>query len=190
MQDSAEKRLAAAITKDKRERSKTYREISDESKAAAITADIQFKTRGLKAAAGRGKVDFNSLEDVRRRTEEYFSACAQAAAIPSVQGLATFGYGISRAALYKHINNHPGTPVVEYIDTARDTIADALLSAGLRRDADSACAIFVLKNNHNFSDRLQIEPIPSDPLLGPVQDQEALQKRILESVVCEEWEDE
>ena len=72
MQDSAEKRLAAAITKDKRERSKTYREISDESKAAAITADIQFKTRGLKAAAGRGKVDFNSLEDVRRRTEEYF----------------------------------------------------------------------------------------------------------------------
>lgn len=169
--------MATAIAADKRSRSKTYREISDESKAAAIAADVNFKTAGLMAAANRDKVNFSNLSDVKKRTEEYMQACQSAGALPSFLGLAGFGYGLSRQAVYKYLNEHQGEPAAEFIELARDTIADILSSAALRRDADNSTAIFVLKNSHGFSDVVQIQPVPQADPLGTVTTVEDLASR-------------
>lgn len=91
--------MIKATASEKKSRSKTYREISDESKAAAIAADVAFKTDGLMAAVSRGKVDFSDLDDVKCRTAEYMRACQEAGALPSFLGLAGYGYGVSRQAV-------------------------------------------------------------------------------------------
>ena len=169
--------MATAIAADKRSRSKTYREISDESKAAAIAADVSFKTAGLMEAANRDKVNFSDLDDVKRRTENYMRACQEAGALPSFLGLAGYGYGLSRQAVYKYLTEHHGEEAAEFVELARDAIADILAAAALRRDADNSTAIFVLKNSHGFSDVVQIQPVPQADPLGTVTTAEALASR-------------
>ena len=180
------KELAALIGREKRERSKTYKEISDESKAANISADVAFQTKGLIAAAGKNRVDLNDLDDVKRRVISYMDACTEAAAIPSFIGLCTHGLGLSRAAVYKYLTAHSGTATAEFIELTRDTLADILCSAALRRDADNSTAIFILKNSHNFRDRLELEAVPPADPLSPVTDPAERRRRIEAAVVDEE----
>lgn len=155
-----------------------YKEVANACKAEAISADIAHKRQSLFAASERDRVDFSNLEDVKRRTSEYLTACEQNASFPSFMGLANYGYGISRNSLYKYLRAHPGTATAEFIETARDTIADILSAASLRRDADAATAIFILKNCHGFVDKLEIEHETSTSPLGPKANLEELQRQI------------
>lgn len=187
-------KLTELVAGDRQENSRKYSksnskypEISAEVKAEALASDIKFQTKGLLAAAGRGRVDFHDLEDVKKRTREYFTACAEAegAVIPSFLGLCTHGFGISRSATYKYLATHSGEPAAEFIEMTRDALADILCSAALRRDADNSTAIFVLKNCHNFVDRVEVTPVQTAPPVEQI-DVEALQRRIMGSVVLDD----
>ncbi len=182
--------LAASLAERKREKPKIYRELADEAKAAAISADVSFKRKSLMDSANRPRVNLNNLEDVKSRTNDFLVACETASVVPTFLGLSV-ALGGSRQWLYKFLQSNPGTPSAEFLETTRDVLADALINSSLCRTTDAATTIFALKNLHGFSDRMEIVPKAEDPgPLGPTMDPEELRRRIEDNIVDDEWEDE
>lgn len=163
-----------------------YKEQSDEHKGKALSADIRSKTDALKLAASRERVDFRNLHQVQQRVYEYMAACEKAESFPSVQGLAAYGFGCSRQWLNRFLKEHPNSNVSQFIEMVKDSFSDILTNQSLYRNCDSVQAIFQMKNNHDFADRLQIEPLqPVDPL-GDAPDIDELTKRIAGTVVLDD----
>ena len=139
-----------------------YKTQSEAFKKAELATDIGRAINTLSSDCTR--VDFYDIDDVRRRITDYFTACSQAGIYPSVQGLASYGFGISRQALNQWRNrpNNRGTEVANLIDRACDMMADILTNQALRNNANAIQAIFQLKNNHAFADRVEIEPVQGE----------------------------
>lgn len=135
-----------------------YKAQADEHKGGILAADIYQHVQALADADQRGKVDFHNIQDVKERTYNYFKACQQAEVFPSVMGLASHGYGISRQALNQYLRAHQGEEAAEFICRARDTIADILTNASLFNNANAAQVIFQLKNHFGHSDTPEPEP--------------------------------
>ena len=167
--------------------SKIYKEVSDKLRTEAIRADISSHAKQLKEVERGGKVDFTNFEDVKERTYKYVEACANAAAFPSVMGLASVGFGVSGQALNAYISRNPDTIVTEFLLETKDLIADVLTNAALHRNADATSVIFQLKNHYGHVDAVAVEPITKEPL-GTVPDQRALEERIAGSVVVDDWQ--
>lgn len=179
--------LAAELTaqKSSKGRSKIYKELSDEHRAEIISADVRRKAEAIKRCCR--KVDLSDLSQVKERTQDYLTACAESGTIPNVLGLASYGFGCSRQWLNEYMRTHPDSETTEYLETLKDMFADTLINASLGRVADSTMGIFVLKNCAGFRDRFEIEPITeSAPPLGPLMDQKALEAKIAADVADEE----
>lgn len=141
---------------------KLYKAQSDEHKGELLAADIMQRAKGLLESEERGKVDFSSFADVQARTYNYLDACARAEVYPSVMGLAVHGYGISRQALNQYLLNHAGSRTAEFINKAKDVMADILTNASLYNNANAVQVIFQLKNHFEHSDKVEIQPVPAD----------------------------
>lgn len=155
--------MAETLTAEREQngyKKKLYKIESDEHKSETLQADILNRVGALRELDERGKVNFNDLADVKRRTEDYFTACASAAVYPSVMGLAVHGYGISRQALNQYLqrNNNATT---EFILIAKDIMADILTNASLFNNANAVQALFQLKNHFNHADRVELEAVPA-----------------------------
>lgn len=136
-----------------------YKTEAEEFKKGELANDI---SRAINAIAeDRERVDFSNIADVKQRITDYFSACAAAGVYPSVQGLASYGFGISRQALnqWRNRNNNRGSEVSLLIDRACDMMADILTNQSLHNNANPVQSLFQLKNNHSFADRVEIEPV-------------------------------
>ena len=142
---------------------KLYKAEADAHKAEELQKDIRTKSEMLYSTNEQNKVDFNDLEDIKRRTKSYLDACAATGTFPSMMGLASYGYGISRQNLYWRLRNHPDSEVSRFIDRVRDLIADVLAGAALKRNADNVTTIFILKNGLGFSDRVELEAVTQEP---------------------------
>ena len=111
----------------------------------------------------------------------------KAAAFPSVMGLATMAYGYSPQGLNKYLRENPEAPSAQFIEMLKSTFADILTNQSLYRNADTAQAIFQLKNQNGFADKVQIEPViqNTDPLAA-VTDPEERRRRIESAIVDDE----
>ncbi|MCI9257745.1 terminase small subunit [Acutalibacter sp.] len=156
---------------------KIYKAAADEHKGEQLQADLENRIAALHEAEKQDKIDFNDLEQVKRRAYDYLEACKQAAVFPSVMGLAVHGFGISRQALNQYLQRNPYSPSSEFINKIRDMMADILSNAALYRNADAVSVIFQLKNHFDHSDKVQVEPVQNNPL-GPMPDPEELRRRI------------
>ena len=154
-----------------------YKAESDAHKAESLAADIENRIVALKQTAGRQRVDFSNLSQVQERTYAYLEACGQAEAFPSVQGLAVLAYGYSRQGLNRFLREHPDAPAAQFVEMAKDIIVDILTNQSLYRNCDSVQAIFQMKNNHDFADRVQVEAVTAQNPLGGQVDQQALMER-------------
>ena len=148
------------IDRNKRPNQPIYKIQSGEFKKQELSADIQrvidiFSVR-------RPKVNFRQSEEVQTRIVEYFTACANAGVYPSVQGLAVQGFGVSRQALNQWRNKHQDLDSTKLIEMACDLIADILTNQSLHNNANPVQALFQLKNNHAFTDRVEVAPVYSD----------------------------
>lgn len=173
--------LADKLSKEKSDkRPRIYREISDELKAETISKVITMNANALKDQPKR--VDLSDIDQVRKRTQDYLTACADAGVIPTVMGLAAHGYACSRQWVNEYLRNNPGSESAEYIERTKDAFADVLVTSALNRAADATMAIFTLKNTNGFADRLEVTPPNPEPPLGRLPDQKALEERIMGSV--------
>jgi len=178
-----EREEVAAILADKA-RSKLYPEISKELKTEAISSDVSRKTAAL--MENMDKVDLNDLRAVKKRTEVYLQGCADSGTFPTVMGLASLGFGVSRQWLNEYLRVHPDTPTADFIERTKDLFADILSNAALSRTATETMSIFILKNCAGFVDKMEITPRPPEGPLGAAVSQAELESRIQDIVVDEE----
>lgn len=139
-----------------------YKVQAEQFKAEQLSQDIGRAVYALsQPEAEAERVDFSNVEDVRRRIVDYLKACQLSGTYPSVQGLASFGFGISRQALNQWLrrDKNSSSEVAQLIGRATDMFADILTNQSLHNNANGIQALFQLKNNHAFADRVEIEPI-------------------------------
>lgn len=163
-----------------------YKAQADEHRGELLAADIDRKIEGLKKAIARERVDWNDLHDVRRRSLEYLECCKEAQAIPTVSGLAVFALGVTRQALNLYLREHPNTPTAVFLSQVKDCFSDVLETSALTRNIDSVMSIFVMKNDHDRADRVQLEPVTTAQPLGESVDRAALEQRIAGSVIVDD----
>lgn len=145
-------------------RQKVYKDDADGRKAQALREDIAIKIEQLEAVNGRQKVDWQDLNLVKERTIAYFRACEKAACIPSVMGLAVYGFGVDRGTLNEFIRRYPETNSARFLLAVKDVIADVLTNAALNRRIDNVMSIFQLKNGHGFRDSVEIQAATETPI--------------------------
>lgn len=156
--------MAAQLEADKKTKSgkpsKIYKEISDEAKREALTANINFQMQMLADVSARGRVDLNNFDEVKTCAANYMQACAVAGSFPTFENLAlSLGYGRSR--LYKYLNAHPDSETAQFINLLQNSFASILQSQALAKNADVIMSIFLLKNsNLGYSDKSEIEIAP------------------------------
>ena len=161
-----------------------YKVQAEQFKAEQLSQDIGRAVYALsQPEAEAERVDFSSVEDVRRRIVDYLRACQLSGVYPSVQGLASFGFGISRQALNQWLrrDKNRGSEVAQLIERACDMFADVLTNQSLHNNANGIQALFQLKNNHAFADRLEIEPIYDKA------EEESMSKEELEQWIMERY---
>lgn len=167
--------------KGERGRNKLYPEIAQELKSEAISSDISRKTATL--MENTGKVDLSDLQAVMERTKVYLQGCADSGTFPSVMGLASLGFGVSRQWLNEFCRTHKGSPSAEYLERLKDVFADILTNAALNRTAAETMSIFVLKNTAGFVDKVEITPGAPENPLGAEPDQKTLESRLADIVI-------
>lgn len=143
-----------------------YKAQVDRHKAEELSADLENRIEALRTSTQRGPIDWNNVEQIKSRTFDYLTACAQSKTYPSIMGLSFHGFGISRQALCKYLSKYPDSPSAIFISMTKDLIADLLTNAALYRNADPVSVIFQLKNHFEHSDKLQLEPIRQESPLG------------------------
>ena len=82
------------------------------------------------------------------------------------------------------MQTHPDSETTQFLLQIKDLLADTLEVGALNRNLDSVMAIFTMKNDHDRLDRVQLEPVISEPL-GTTPDQKALGELIAGSVVVD-----
>ena len=112
--------------------------------------------------------------------------CKEAQAIPTVSGLSVFALGVTRQALNLYLREHPNTPTALFLSQVKDCFSDVLETSALTRNIDSVMSIFVMKNDHDRADRVQLEPVITAQPLGAEPDVDALAERINGSVVVDD----
>ena len=140
-----------------------YKIQAEEFKKAELEKDIGRALNALSEPDAE-RVDFSNVEDVRRRIVDYFKACQIASVYPSVQGLASFGFGISRQALnqWRQRDKNRHTEAAALIERACDMMADILTNQSLHNNANPVQSLFQMKNNHSFADKIEIQPVIDD----------------------------
>ena len=158
---------------------RVYKVESEEFKKSELANDI---ARAVEAIADRERqrVDFSDVEDVRNRIVDYFEACAGAGIYPSVQGLAVHGFGVSRQALnqWRTRKDNAKTESAKLIDCATDLMADILVNESLHNNANPVQALFQLKNNHAFADKVEIVQVIDNDPLSDINNRELARKYI------------
>ena len=145
-----------------RARTPIYAERASAERDTIISRSVENQIAALRKA--KPKIDWNNLEQVKARALLYLEACAKSQSVPSVMGLAVHGFGVSRQALNEWIKQHPDSETADFIKRVKDCIADSLTDSSLHNSVNPIMAIFQLKNHHEHSDRVEIEPVPHVPV--------------------------
>lgn len=176
--------LAAELATQKRNKPKLYGEVNSELRAAQISNDVALR-RQLLEQANKSKVTLSDVREVKDRTNRYLAACQEAAVIPTMSGLA-LAFGYTRQGVYRHIREHEGSESVKYLEVVQGLLEDCLVAAGLGKTADSAVAIFALKNHFAYSDKLEIAPTAPEPPLGRLVEQAELEAKVAADIAFDE----
>lgn len=159
-------------------RSKFYKQESDAHRGEVLAEDIGRKVSALRDTIRKDRVAWDNLEDVQQRCMRYLLECQSAQALPSVGGLAVFALGVSRQSLNGYMRTHPQTETTQFLQQMKDVFADTLETAALTNNINTIMAIFVLKNDHDRADRVEIGAVTPTPPLGEQLDEKALTERL------------
>lgn len=127
--------------------------------AAALANNIEGRITTIQTIDGRTKIDWDDLPTIKERVCQYVNACSKAGMVPSVEGMAVHGLGVSKRRLNAYIASHSNA-TTEFLECTKDLFADILMSASLGNRVNTVMAIFTLKNNHNFRDAVEVQAAP------------------------------
>ena len=175
------KSMAEALTEDKVKngsKSKVYKELSDKHKGEQIAQSVSSKALSLKQAINAPKVDLSNTEKVQERCFMYLEACSLSSCFPSVMGLSG-ALGCSRQNLNRWLLSHPGHSTTDFVNMAKDVMADILTNASFYNNANAVAVIFQLKNHFEHADRVEIAPVVQNQLDTDDYNAEDIRRRYL-----------
>jgi len=115
----------------------------------------------------------------------YLEACSLSSCFPSVMGLSS-ALGCSRQNLHRWLLSHPEHPTTDFINMAKDLMADVLTNASLYNNANAVQVIFQLKNHYEHADRVEIAPVVQNMPLDNDYSAEEIRRRYLDVITEEE----
>lgn len=110
----------------------------------------------------RERVDLRDTAEVQARVMEYVEACEAAGLIPGMSGLCGYSLHCSRQWVQKFKRDNPGHATTRFLDRVGELFADCLSNAALAGASNAVMSLFVLKNNHGYSDRVELEAVQSE----------------------------
>ena len=127
------------------------------------------------------KTSLMDIGAVKKTVSRYLEMCGDAGVLPTFTGLSG-ALGLSRRALYKHLDDHPNDEVSQYLERLRGSWAALRVAAVDRNCAAETLTIFLLKNSSlDFRDRFEVVPeIPTSPLDN--LDSSEARKRLTEAI--------
>ena len=136
------------------------------------------------------KIDPQNTEQVAQRVDEYFKICAEEDMKPSVEGLA-FALGIEREYLWKLRTGQQGknTEVGNILKRACEYLNMALVEYMQNGKINPIPALFLLKNNHGYTDKQEVVVTPNNPL-GDGAERSQLEDKYTDTVVLDPVKEE
>lgn len=180
--------MAEVLEADKHKngyKGKMYKELSDEHKGEQISLTIKSKSNALRDAINAPRVNLSDTPQVQERTFMYLEACSLSSCFPSVMGLSS-ALGCSRQNLHRWLLSHPEHPTTDFINMAKDLMADVLTNASLYNNANAVQVIFQLKNHYEHADRVEIAPVVQNMPLDNDYSVEEIRRRYLDVITEEE----
>ena len=173
----------------RRSGSKLYKQASAEFVDQQITDMVTQTAQELERVSQMEPVSLTDIDRVVEITLDYVHSCAQSATIPSIVGLSR-ALGHTRQSIYDAINRNSPKQAARWFEVCRDSFAEALSNSALRNGTNTITSIFLLKALYDFKESVEVvarkESVgPLDPLADP----EELRKRILGSVVIDDFDD-
>ena len=163
--------------------SRIYKAQADLHKGEQLAADLDRKLVALRQTGAPNRIPWDDFPYIRERCLAYLEACRDAQTIPTVSGLAVFGLGATRQALNGYLRQHPNTQTAVFIQQLKDLFSDILETQALMRNLDTVMSIFVLKNDHDRSDRVEIHAETDSATMGELADRTELEARLADIVI-------
>lgn len=110
----------------------------------------------------RGRVDLRDTQEVQARTLEYVQACELAGLLPSISGLCGYGLHCSRQWLHKFKVQNSAHETTVFLERVGELFADCLIQTSLAGASNAVMALFTLKNNHGYLDKVSVEDVTED----------------------------
>ena len=164
-----------------RQSSKLYKAQSAEFSEKRIAELISKTTKELGEVAKTEPVSLSDTSKVQERTLLYLRACQDAAALPSMAGLAR-SMGLRRRSLYHCIETNSPAATAHWLEVCRDAFSDVLSDTALRNDCNSIVAIFLQKAQFGLRETVEIVAKTDNPI-GDEISQDVLTERTMGSVV-------
>lgn len=135
-------------------------------------------------------IDIQNNEQVAQRCTEYFRICAEEDMKPSVEGLA-FALGINRTTLWEWRTGKYGknTDVQNTLKKACEYLNMALVEYMQNGKINPIPALFLLKNNHGYTDKQEVVVTPNNPL-GDGAERSQLEDKYTDTVVLDPVKEE
>ena len=156
-----------ALMQEEKRGSRIYKEVSAEHRREELS---KLASRMRKELIEVEKIELTtiSVSDLKRLVSDYLLACERSGTLPSILGLCR-SMGYSRSALYKYLNTHAHTKNAEFLEIAKDTMAEMLDVAALQNLVNPIVSIFILKSIFERTDKaeLLIRPLQPESPLGP-----------------------
>ena len=165
------------------------KELSTGKYSPALTAQVRMQNITDIVTAKRemmrkspDRIDLRDIEAVKEASDAYLSHCIEYSVLPSFQGLSAF-FGISRVALYKHLDRYRETDTGRYLEKLRSLYTDCRITAADRGSCPESLTIFLLKNgNEGYTDKQEVALTPERPTPFADLDADEARRRLLLSL--------
>lgn len=166
-------------------------EVVKKQKRSSIEHKPQVKPGEMKAFLGNAltvsrwpKVDTKDPQQILDRIEEYYNFCYENDMKPDMAGL-SLAIGVDRRALWKWEHGYECNKPIEVREALRQAreINESLLTQFMMNGKINPIpAIFLLKNNHGYTDQQEVVIAPKNPL-GEAESAERIEQKYAESVI-------
>ena len=155
----------------------------DRAEAGKVHTEPGDNTRFLRhtmAVADLPPIDTSDGKQVEMRLNEYFQLCADYDMKPAVSGCA-MALGISRSTFNRWCNGSLRAEThSDSVKKAHEMLDNMMENYMMNGKINPVAGIFLMKNNHGYSDQQEVVLTPKNPL-GEATDDATLQQKYLES---------
>lgn len=139
-----------------------YKLVSGEYQEGKLKQLISSSVENFAEFATRQKVSLDDIQEIKKRTLAYLTACEETGTFPTNIGLARC-LGYSDRNLRHWRQTKPNTETAEWLEMFNETCVDIMNQSALKNNANSVMAIFINKAHYNYREKDELIITPNTP---------------------------